>query len=301
MAKVIYSESPLSTVEIIQTLTSRGLQISSKEKASHIFGHISYFRLKSYLLPLIQDKITGAFKKGASLEDAYMLYKFDSALRKLICAELEKIEISLRTVVSQELSHTYSPYWFSESALFSNKEKHSKILSGISAELHRSDDDQILDFKNKYSNDFPPSWMTLEVSSFGTLSLLFKHLNGGRTKRNIANYYGVADTVLESWIHSFVYVRNICAHHSRLWNKTLRVTGGFPKKTSHAFIETRVPNDKVYYVLCIIRYMLLTINPNSSFTTRLINLLQDYPSVDTRAMGFPVNWQEEPLWQIASK
>ena len=140
--------------------------------------------------------------------------------------------------------------------------------------------------------------MTMEVSSFGTLSLLFKHLNGGKTKRTVANYYGVADTVLESWIHSFVYVSNICAHHSRLWNKTLRVIGGFPKRTTHGFINTKVNNDKVYYVLCIIRYMLQVINPNSTFTTRLKQLLKDYPSVDIKAIGFPSNWELEPLWKM---
>ena len=227
-----------------------------------------------------------------------MLYKFDSALRKIICAEMEKIEISLRTIVSQELSHTYSPYWFTDSTLFGNQTKYVGILSGIEAELKRSDDDQILDFKKTYSNPFPPSWMTMEVSSFGTLSFLFKHLNGGKTKRTVANYYGVADTVLESWIHSFVYVSNICAHHSRLWNKTLRVIGGFPKRTTHGFINTKVNNDKVYYVLCIIRYMLQVINPNSTFTTRLKQLLKDYPSVDIKAMGFPSNWELEPLWKM---
>lgn len=296
MAKTLYNDSPLTTGGIIQLLKSRGLAFKDETKASHLLDHISYFRFKSYLMPLLQNKLTGTFKSGATFEVAYTLYKFDSALRKLICAEMEKIEISLRTIISQELSHTYSPYWFTDKTLFSNQTKYSGILSGIEAELKRSDDDQILGFKKTYSNQFPPSWMTMEVSSFGTLSLLFKYLNGGRTKRNIANHFGVADTVLESWIHSFVYVRNICAHHSRLWNKTLRVTGGFPKRTSHGFINTRVQNDRVYYILCIIRYMLLTINPNSSFTTRLKQLLQDYPSVDIKAMGFSANWESEPLW-----
>ncbi|MBE6243550.1 MAG: Abi family protein [Bacteroidales bacterium] len=296
MAKTLYNDSPLTTGGIIQLLKSRGLAFKDETKASHLLDHISFFRFKSYLQPLIQNKQTGTFKIGFAFEDAYTLYKFDSALRKLICAEMEKIEISLRTIISQELSHTYSPYWFTDKTLFSNQTKYSGILSGIEAELKRSDDDQILGFKKTYSNQFPPSWMTMEVSSFGTLSLLFKYLNGGRTKRNIANHFGVADTVLESWIHSFVYVRNICAHHSRLWNKTLRVTGGFPKRTSHGFINTRVQNDRVYYILCIIRYMLLTINPNSSFTARLKQLLQDYPSVDIKAMGFSANWESEPLW-----
>ena len=95
--------------------------------------------------------------------------------------------------------------------------------------------------------------MTMEVTSFGTLSLQLKYAIGGRTKRNIASYYGVADTILESWIHTFVYVRNICAHHSRLLNKTLRVTGAFPRKTAMPFIQTKVQNDKVYYILCLFR------------------------------------------------
>ena len=124
MAKTLYNGSPLTTGGIIQLLKSRGLTFKDVTKASHLLDHISYFRLKSYLLPLIQNKQTGTFKKGATFEDAYMLYKFDSALRKLICAEMEKIEISLRTIVSQELSHTYSPYWFTDSTLFGNQTKH---------------------------------------------------------------------------------------------------------------------------------------------------------------------------------
>ena len=171
MAKTLYNDSPLTTGGIIQLLKSRGLAFKDETKASHLLDHISYFRFKSYLMPLLQNKLTGTFKSGATFEDAYTLYKFDSALRKLICSEMEKIEISLRTIISQELSHTYSPYWFTDKTLFSNQTKYSGILSGIEAELKRSDDDQILGFKKTYSNQFPPSWMTMEVSSFGTLSI----------------------------------------------------------------------------------------------------------------------------------
>ena len=107
MAKMLYNDAPLTTGAIIKLLKSRGLTFKDETKASHLLDHISYFRFKSYLLPLLQNKQTGTFKSGATFEDAYTLYKFDSALRKLICAELEKIEISLRTIISQELSHTY--------------------------------------------------------------------------------------------------------------------------------------------------------------------------------------------------
>ena len=44
-------------------------------------------------------------------------------------------------------------------------------------------------------------------------------------------------------------------------------------------------------------HLLQTINPTSSFSTRFSNLLEKYPNVDTRAMGFPSNWKDENLWK----
>ena len=106
----------------------------------------------------------------------------------------------------------------------------------------------------------------------------------------------MSDSVFESWLHSIVYVRNICAHHSRLWNKTLRIQPLFPRKVSNTFISTPVRNDRLYYVLCIIQYLLQTINPNNTFSDRLKALLAEFPRVDVHAMGFPTEWDKESLW-----
>ena len=40
-----------------------------------------------------------------------------------------------------------------------------------------------------------------------------------------------------------------------------------------------------------------TINPDNSIVKRVKILLNDYQNVDTKAMGFPNNWEEENLWQ----
>ena len=88
-----------------------------------------------------------------------------------------------------------------------------------------------------------PIEITMEVTSFGSLSMLYKLLKPTLTKRKIANYYGVKDSVFESWLHSIVYVRNICAHHSRLWNKTLRIQPLFPRKVNGIFISESVRNN----------------------------------------------------------
>lgn len=293
-----YTDKPLDFNQQIALLKSNGLAFDDEQKALHTLQHVSYFRMKSYLMPLMDDKVLRTFKAGTSFEQAFELYKFDSRLRKLVASELEKIEVSIRTQMAYTLAEEIDVYWFSDSAHFTSLAKHTATVANLKAELDRSDDDQILRFKNIYSDPFPPAWMTLEVSSFGTLSMLFKLLKPNLTKRKIANFYGISDSVFESWLHSIVYVRNICAHHSRLWNKTLRIQPLFPRKTAHTFISSPVRSDRVYYVLCIIHYLLKTVNPSTSFASRLKVLLAEFPNVDIAAMGFTKDWNEEVFWQF---
>lgn len=292
-----YTERPLTVDEQIELLKQRGLNFADENKAYHVLSHVSYFRLKSYLIPLTSNKEQWIFKPSATFETAYRLYKFDSKLRKLIAAESEKVEVSIRTQMAYQLAKDYGTFWFLNKENFTNLEKHTNLLASISAELTRSDDDQILRFKREYDDEMPPAWMTMEVSSFGTLSMLYNYFRPGHTKREIAKFYGVSDSVFESWLHSIVYVRNICAHHSRLWNRALRIRPLFPRKTLKPFLSVAAINNRVYYVLSIIQYLLQTINPSSTFPTRLKQLIADFPEVDLSAMGFPKNWESEPLWR----
>ena len=54
-------------------------------------------------MPLMSDKVKHTFKVGATFDNAYELYKFDSRLRKLIASELEKIEAELAKVAKISL------------------------------------------------------------------------------------------------------------------------------------------------------------------------------------------------------
>ena len=216
--------------------------------------------------PLLADKQQHIFKPGSTFEAAYNIYKFDSELRKLIIAELEKIEVAVRTQTAYILSSQYHAHWFEDASLFSNPVRHAKILSKIDEEYSRSDEEFITAFKAKYSDHFPPSWITMEIASFGTLSILYGNLLPGRAKRSIAAYFGLADKVFASWLHCIVYVP----------------AGG---------------TQQTYFVLSMIIYLLNTVNPNHSFVPRFCELLKRYPSIDVRAMGFPDDWKNESLWK----
>lgn len=222
---------------------------------------------------------------------------FDSELRNLVYSELEKIEISIRTQLSLIMGDVAGIYWFENPTNFRNSNRHATLLNNLAEELRRSDDEVIVAFKRKYSNTFPPSWMTFEVSSFGTLSMMYRWINAGVARRKVANFYGLSDTVMESWLHSIVYVRNICAHHSRLWNRNLSINAIVPRRTKMPFIEIPSDTKRVYYVLSIILYFLKTVNPNNTFVARFEALLTKFPDINVSAMGFPSNWKENELWQ----
>ena len=296
--KISYSKQLISFTDQITLLKQRGMVLGNETKALHLLQNISYYRLSGYWYPLLSDKQRHIFKPGSAFEAAYNIYKFDSELRKLIIAELEKIEVAVRTQTAYILSTQYHAHWFEDSSLFSNPVRHTKVLAKIEEEYNRSDEEFITAFKAKYSDHFPPSWMTMEIASFGTLSILYGNLQPGRAKRSIAAYFGLPDTVFASWLHCIVYVRNICAHHSRLWNKILSIRPLMPRSPRNTFIALPASGtQQTYFVLSMIIYLLNTVNPNHSFISRFKELLNRYPSIDVRAMGFPINWENEKLWE----
>ena len=143
----------------------------------------------------------------------------------------------------------------------------------------------------------PPSWTAFEIVSFGAISRLFSNAKPGKSKRLVADFFGLDDRTFSSWLHGFVYVRNVCAHHSRLWNRIMRIQPMIPNKPKHQWLNNlSIPNDRTYYILSMIIYLLKSINESNSILKDLKALLNTYPNIDCGAMGFPIGWEDEPLW-----
>lgn len=309
MPRVPYDKPALDYAGQLKQLKDRGLTVENDAKALHILEKISYFRLTGYWYPMLEEpKTAKLFKQNASFNNAFRLYCFDRELRKLVSGELEKIEIAIRAKMIYVLSHSHGPFWFSDHTLFNNRKKHTESLEKLRVEKNRSDEVYIKSFNRKYSDPLPPSWMILEISSFGNLSSFYFNLKSGQEKRAIANHFGLEEHVFESWLHCFVYVRNLCAHHARLWNRILSITPQIPLSPPNTWINiTSIPNyitggpaikinNRTYFLLSMIIYLLNTINPTHTFKDKLTELLKKYPNADIRAIGFPEGWEKESLW-----
>lgn len=294
-----YQKPPLTFEQQIALLKSRGLSISDDEKAANYLSNISYYRLSAYMLPL---KVSGQdkFKNGVSFDDVIELYSFDRELRLLTFNVIEKLEIAFRAQMSYHHSLVGGPYWFEDRKHFRDADFWRSHLDSIDTEVRRSNEAFKEHFFEKYDDhERMPIWMTSEVISLGLLSKIYRSLTLSPEKKRIAKHFGLYNpSVLQSWMQSMTYVRNICAHHARLWNRTLTIKPTYLLKPTTLWITDQPQNDKAYYLLCCLFYMIRSVNPKTRFASHLARLLERYPKIDISSMGFPNDWMEQKFWHV---
>ena len=303
MNKTPYTKLPLTVHEHIELLKARGLQFPNEERAARYLQNISYFRLSGYMYPFLADKKQHQYKSNSSFDDIVNLYRFDRELRVLIFSTIEKIEIAIRAQITNSFAvDAKNPFWYTDINNFSISTEHKDFLNNTSAVIKRSTDVFIKHFTDTYSDPYPPIWIVLEVLSMGQLSILYHITKRSAPRKAVARYFGVKEPIMANWLHTLVYVRNICAHHARLWNKRLRIPVKLPKVTDRTWLFTpNLPNDKIYIVLAVIAYLLDTITPTNKFRNKLKDLFLKYPNIDITAMGFPKDWKNDPFWSGVSK
>ncbi|OSI16222.1 abortive phage resistance protein [Neisseria dentiae] len=322
--------------EQLKLLQSRGLQVDDEQKAKEYLSRIGYYRLSGYFYSLREitgelvilenykkpkkvktDKlILDTFKEGACFKDAVDLYVFDKQLRLLVMDVLERIEVALRTDIAHTLGSLdkfayLKPECLHESfAALENLDsqkgitKHQAWLAKHAALITRSKEDFIYHNKTKYGLPIP-IWVVCEIWDFGTMSTLFSGMRM-REQDEISQKYGVSNgRIFASWLRSLNYLRNVCAHHCRLWNRSIKDQprlpdvndsppvwmGAFPKKENQEQAKARC-----FLLLFICKHLLSIINPSSSWCERMKEHLLTFPELNhlglnLQGMGAPTDWQ----------
>lgn len=287
-----YKKPPLTYEAQLKLLIDRGLAVTDKDTALDCLTNVSYYRLSAYYLPFKQGE---DFKPDTNFKNIVDLYTFDRKLRLLVMDAIEPIEIALRSQIIYHLSHAYGAFGYIDKKNFSYRFKHDEWLSHLNKLILDSTEKFITHYRKKYTSSVNiPLWMALELVSFGGLSRLFRGMHGS-DQQVISKKYDLQDTVLSSWLHTLVYVRNLCAHHARLWNRILTFKPKLPEKNK-AWIG--VSSLHIYAVLSIAQYLLreIDIDTWSAWKNKLFTLLQEHPHIPIIRMGFPSDWKTRSIW-----
>ena len=277
---------------MLDLLRSRGLIIRDEIEASHYLRFIGYYRLSGYGHPLTLKSGSGThtFKPGATFEDILNLYKFDRELRLLVMDAIERVEVAVRACVSDYMCEKGGPHWYFDVKNFIHAKSADEFRTKVIEETGykgtgatKGKDVFLQHYFNKYTDPaLPPSWMVAEVLSITAWSKAFESLPREDRKR-VSAYFGMNPEVLESWLHAVCYVRNLCAHHSRLWNREFTIRPMVAKGYEHHLSN----NARFYAQAFVINCLLKTASPKSKWWERLDELIQSHRFIDPVAIGFP--------------
>ncbi len=232
---------------------------------------------------------------------------------------IERIEVAIRTQIIYFLAHKYGSHWQDNPSLFKVSRYKDKSGNLVTNDVY-TDTQNIIrkhcsskypevfiqHYLNKYNSPAnPPSWMVMELLTIGELSRLFSALKNNDDKREIAAYFSLHHTIFTSWLHALTYGRNLCAHHSRFWNRDFVIQPDIPKKPLNLawLSHPNINNRRSFYFLCLIKYILQTVNPGGHLKQRLLEIMDKYPNTPIQFMGIPtdnygklIDWQQKPVW-----
>src|SRR5690625_4976453 len=111
--------------------------------------------------------------------------------------------------------------------------------------------------------------------------------------------------MMTSWLASLNYVRNVAAHHARLFNRKLQNAPSRPKIGQIPLLNHLRSSEhakKVYGTynpLAVIAFLLPSIDPITDWILRLTVLFREFPTssaLTIESLGAPRDWAALELW-----
>ena len=185
------------------------------------------------------------------------LYVFDKKLRLLFLDALERIEVAIRAGIAIRLGKR-DPWayldrsQFHKSWIMSRLDRNGNVVEAgydiwqrkVLQTLNGSKEEFTAHFNRKYSNKLP-IWEVIEIWDFGMLSHVYAGLKDA-DRYEIAKKYGNEQhSDMKSWIRMMNNVRNICAHHGRLWNRNIADSPALPDPSRIPTLRIFDPSTKI--------------------------------------------------------
>lgn len=301
-----FPKSPLSLANQLARFAERGLVVADTQRAEHYLRFIGYYRLSAYALTFQQSHLPDKpFHSGTTFDDILNLYRFDRELRLLTIDAIERIEVAVRSCIVNEMCGRHGAHWFMDAGHFYPRYSHDDLLRRIEKELgirttkaapRRPHNETFINhYYAKYGDPYlPPAWMVAETLSLGVWSKIFANLRRGEERNAIAEHFATDEAIFSNWLHALNYIRNICAHHGRLWNRQFVIK--FKVARRHLEI-LGTANDRYYTLAVVIEDLMRRIAPGTGWHLRLHSLLQTHQFVNSTEMNFPQDWQNTAFWK----
>lgn len=294
--------------EQVSILESRGMRIEDRERAERALRTLNYYRLSGYWHTMREigadaGSDRDAFREGASFDLVMGLYEFDERLRAAILADLAPVELALRALIGHHLGRNDPLIHLDPDALGSVARSPSKRNQRqteyqiwkrrFDRALNESKEEFAAHYREQYKSKVPV-WVAVELMDWGMLSYLYR-MAPEKVRDDVAGICKLSAAQMESWIKCLNILRNLAAHHSRVFNRGFSIT---PKLSKDERLDIiREVTNRAFGQLTLVRY--LSYELGLSDRGRLPQVLASFPDNDLvpfSRLAAPPGWERHDLW-----
>lgn len=308
-------KTAMTTGQHVALLRSRGMSVD-EALAQQWFANVSYYRLSAYWYPARVVDSSGvrgdAFRAGTDFEHVTSLYEADRKLRTLVHDGMERIEVSLRARVGQQL-YSHGSLAHTDPRHFRPTFNHARWLETAHKRIDRAahHNESIKHYRDTYGQY--PFWVLAEVLDFADVSRLLEGLPA-KDQLEISEGFGVRVDLaalsqsqsrtarktppLVRWMEQLTIIRNTCAHHARLWNKSFT-----PAPTSALRTQPELKllpagqSERLFGALVVMARLLRSTSPGTTWPEKVVDLLDTAflpnPLTNRASLGMPEDWVDE--------
>lgn len=284
-----YNKNPLTVGEQVDLLIERGLHIENRSDIEGYLENISYYHFSSYFKSF--QKKVDVFDSGVNFETILNAYTFDKKLRLLMLDVLERIEKTFKCRIINEISLLQEDaFWHTNSNFFMSEEIfQTRILPHLQNTLTLNEK-EYENYREKYNSPIhPPAWIFFEPLTFGGVVSVYRNLTK-KNRKAISRTFDLSPDDLVSWMYGMSAIRNISAHHARLWNKKMVANIRMKNPKYKSLFNTEEPN-RIYNYIVVMHILMCKVNPTSQWLEKMCKLISDH-EIRGGFMGFPENWRE---------
>lgn len=269
---------------------------------------VGYYRLSAYWLhheipPTGGKTRSKQFKAGTSFTDVIACYEFDQVLRSTLLRCIMAFEVALRASWVRHLADQDGAHAYLKADAFNDKSHHMQSVDNLRGELPKSDEKFIKHYLSIYTDpDLPPLWAMAESLTIGQLVRWITNTSSAKVKTAISSDMGLPNQeVMKGVIQSVAYVRNICAHHFRLWNRHLVKRPPIVHRIDKDIVTylhkgQKQSENKVYNFIVVLLYLMDRQKSLSHLRQDIVSVVRCADNQILEGMGFPDNWRSRPIW-----
>lgn len=284
MALIPYTKPHATASQRIAHLRSRGLVVTRPNVAARKIEMIGYERLRIYFISRRQSTLPlRPFVPGTTYKDILRLYECDSLLRDACFAAVGQFEILLRNAISETLSDAFGSHPYYVVSAFEDATANLKAIQSFVTVYRKTKDQRAKHYRATYSPPaLPPIWTMKEFLTFGAAAVIFQCLEQS-LRAKIANQFGVpSHQVFSQWLECLVDLRNICAHHDRLFNRSFQKQ---PSRLQRAGVPV-APAKKLKAILECLDHLLQSRGAPVNIVTKVGRIIRRFPEVHPAEVGY---------------